>query len=70
MVAGVMINKSSEPINAITFQGKLLNRISVELRAARRPDVWDKHAWLFDRIAPRVGASTRAIGIAPRPTGD
>lgn len=45
----------------------ILERIELELRAAETQVVWEKHAWWFDRIAPRVGHEVMAEKQVPPP---
>jgi hypothetical protein len=38
----------------------LFERIKAEMKHAKRLDVWEKYAWLFDWIAPRIRSRERS----------
>lgn len=53
-IAGSAILTAPVPMDSHVLLRATLLRIRAELMAASRADVWRKHAWLFDRIAPRI----------------
>jgi len=64
-VTGANVTANPLPIPGDVALGMILNRVIAELKNAPDPRVFEKHRWLYDHIAPRLGCLVDADSLMP-----
>jgi len=64
-LSGTAIPMTPVAIDPMTLLLAIFLRVRSELSGATSLGVWQKYAWLYDRIAPRVGCADRSTEFAP-----
>lgn len=68
--ASLRLPKRSSWILSGVILEAILNRVRIEMISASKLSVWQKHAWLFDRIAHRISWPERSSDLLPPKFGE